>query len=101
MVGGGDKQRVTVRLGSCDLQRPERTAGTSSIFDHNRLTELLRERIGDEPAQDIDARTGVERDYDSDDFVPRPLISCSSSGKCRRSGNRRTKLKKTAAAGDH
>src|SRR5215475_11195119 len=101
MVGGGDEQGVAVRRGACDLQRPERTAGTPSIFDHNRLTELLGERIGDEPAQDVDARTGVEGNYGSDDFIPGPLVSRSSSGKCRCSGNRRTKLKKTAAVVGH
>src|SRR5262249_44446968 len=101
MVGGGDEQSVAVRRGACDLQRPERTAGPSSIFDHNRLTELLGERIGDEPAQDVDARTGVEGNYGSDDFIPGPIVSRSSTGKCRRSGNRRTKLKKTAAAVGH
>src|SRR5262249_28749485 len=97
MLGGGDEQGVAVRRAAGDVQRHERTAGTPSIFDHNRLTKLLGERIGDQPAQDVDARTGVEGNYGSDDFIPGPLVSRSSSGKCRRSGNRRTKLKKTAA----
>jgi hypothetical protein len=54
MSSGVDQQRVAVGLRFRHRRRTETAAGPTTVLDHDGLTELARQRIEYDTAQDID-----------------------------------------------
>jgi hypothetical protein len=83
------------------LHGAEGAAGTPAILDHNGLGDPLRQRIGDDAANDVDAGARAERDGGADKFVLGPPGRKSGPYE-RGSGNRSGReFKKASASGVH
>ena len=65
LPGGHDAERVAVLLGAGDELVAERAGGAGLVLDHERLAELLLQRLGDDPADDVGAPARAEADHDA------------------------------------
>jgi hypothetical protein len=72
---GRDAQRVSVRRRLRDEVGADAAAGPGAIVDDDRLPELLRELVGDEPRDDVGRATRRERN-DEPDRLRRIVLRC-------------------------
>ena len=65
-VGHADgEQRVAVGRGAHDRLGADVAARAGTVLDHERLAELLRERLRDDPHKDVDRAAGRKADDDA------------------------------------